>query len=62
LAGISGDPTTSNSVAYDDGSYSTGSYTKAITGLTAGSSYRVRAYSVNRAGTGYGTTVQVTLV
>jgi hypothetical protein len=58
--GTSGDPTTSDSVAYDDGSFTTGSYTKSITGLTAGTGYRVRAYAVNSAGTGYGATVQVT--
>ena len=58
--GTSGDPTTANSVAYDDGTFGTGAYTKAITGLTAGTGYRVRAYAVNSAGTGYGTTVQIT--
>jgi hypothetical protein len=60
IAGTSGDPTTSDSVAYDDGSFGTGAFTKSITGLTAGTSYRVRAYAVNSAGTGYGTTVDVT--
>jgi len=60
MTGTSGDPTTANSVAYDDGDYGTGAYTKGITGLTAGTGYRVRAYAVNSAGTGYGTTVQVT--
>ena len=58
-AGTSGDPTTSDSVAYDDGSFGTGAFTKSITGLTAGTSYRVRAYAVNSAGTSYGTTVDV---
>jgi hypothetical protein len=58
--GTSGDPTTSDSVAYDDGSFGTGAFTKSITGLTAGTDYRVRAYAVNSAGTGYGTTVDVT--
>jgi len=58
-AGTSGDPTTSDSVAYDDGSFGTGAFTKSITGLSAGTSYRVRAYAVNSAGTGYGTTVDV---
>ena len=59
-AGTSGDPTTSDSVAYDDGSFGTGAFTKSITGLTPNTSYRVRAYAVNSAGTSYGTTVQVT--
>ena len=30
-----------------------------ITGMRAGTSYRVRAYAVNSEGTGYGTTVTV---
>ncbi len=59
MTGTSGDPTTANSVAYDDGDYGTGAYTKGITGLSSGTSYRVRAYAVNSAGTGYGTTVQI---
>jgi hypothetical protein len=58
-AGTTGDPTTSDSVVYDDGSFGTGAFTKSITGLTAGTNYRVRAYAVNSAGTGYGTTVDV---
>lgn len=57
--GTSGDPTTADSVVYDDGDYGTGAFTKAITGLDPGTGYRVRAYAVNSAGTGYGTTVQV---
>jgi hypothetical protein len=56
--GTSGDPTTSDSVAYDDGSFGTGAYTKAITGLSPNTSYRVRAYATSPGGTGYGTTVQ----
>jgi hypothetical protein len=61
--GTSGDPTTSDSVAYDDGTFSTGSYTKSITGLTANTGYRVRAYIVSSTGsTFYGETVQVTTV
>ena len=58
--GVSGDPTTSDSTAYNDGSYGTGAYTKSITGLLASTGYRVRAYAVNSAGTSYGATVQVT--
>ena len=59
MTGTSGDPTTANSVAYDDGSYGTGAYTKGLTGLSAGTSYRVRAYAVNSVGTSYGVTVQI---
>jgi hypothetical protein len=59
-AGTSGDPTVADSTAYDDGSFGTGAFTKSITGLTAGTSYRVRAYAVNSAGTSYGATVSVT--
>ena len=57
-----GDPTTSDSVAYDDGDFGTGAFTKSITGLTGGTTYRVRAYAINSAGTGYGTTVSTTAV
>lgn len=58
-AASSGDPTTSDSTAYDDGSFGTGAYTKSVSGLSAGTNYRVRAYAVNSAGTAYGTTVDV---
>lgn len=57
--GTSGNPTTADSVAYDDGSFGTGAYTKGLTGLSSGTSYRVRAFAINSAGTGYGTTVQI---
>ena len=59
MEGVAGDPTTANSVAYDDGSFGTGAYTKGITGLSGGTNYRVRAYAVHSGGTGYGATVQV---
>jgi len=59
VTGTSGDPTTSDSVAYDDGSFGTGAYTIAITGLSAATNYRVRAYAVSSIGTSYGTTVQM---
>lgn len=59
-AGASGDPTVADSTAYDDGSFTTGAYTKGITGLTAATAYRVRAYAITATGTYYGTTVAVT--
>jgi len=59
MTGTSGDPTTANSTAYDTGSFGTGAYTKFVTNLSAGTNYRVRAYAINSAGTGYGTTVQL---
>ncbi len=60
MVGNSGDPTTANSTAYDTGSFGTGAYTKTIGSLTCNVTYRVRAYAINSAGTGYGTTVSVT--
>jgi hypothetical protein len=57
------DPTTSDSKAYDDGTWtSISNFTKSITSLTAGTTYNVRAFATNSAGTGYGTTVQITTV
>jgi len=60
VAGVAGDPTTADSEAHEDGSFSTGAYTTAITGLIPGTGYRVRAYATNSIGTSYGATVQVT--
>ena len=60
MEGDSGDPDTADSVVYDDGDFGTGAYTKGLTELSPGTTYRVRAYAVNSAGTGYGTTVQFT--
>ncbi|MFA5340718.1 MAG: hypothetical protein WC332_02970 [Clostridia bacterium] len=60
VEGTSGDPTVADSEVHDTGDYSTGAYTKAITGLTAGTGYRVRAYATNSVDTAYGTTVQLT--
>jgi hypothetical protein len=59
IAGTAGDPTTSNNVVYEDGSFAAGVYTKTIIGLTPATGYRVRAYVVTSAGTSYGTTVQI---
>lgn len=60
MVGTTGDPTTANSTAYDDGTFGAGAFSKVITGLTPATDYRVRPYSTNSAGTGYGTTVQLT--
>ena len=59
MVGTSGDPTTSNSKAYDSGSYGVAYFEKGLTGLSKGTSYRVRAYAINANGTSYGTTVQI---
>lgn len=59
MVGTSGDPTTANSVAYYDGSFGAGPYSKDITGLNIGTGYRIRAYAVNPIGTGYGNTYQI---
>jgi len=62
MLGTSGDPTTANSVVYDDGSFVAGSYTKIVTGLSSSTGYRVRAYAINSVGISYGATVQVTIL
>ena len=49
----SANPTTSNSTTSDG--TGTGAFTSAITGLSPGADYHVRAYAANSAGTGYGT-------
>lgn len=51
-------PTTSNSKTTDGTGI--GSFTSSITGLTAGTTYFVRAYATNSAGTGYGSQIAVT--
>ena len=56
--GTSGDPTTSDSVIYNDGSFSAGAYSQVIPFGSSGTNYRVRSYAVNSSGTSYGTTVQ----
>ena len=52
----SANPTTSNSTT-SDGS-GTGTFTSSITGLTASTTYHVRAYATNSAGTSYGSDQQ----
>lgn len=56
----SGDPTISDSVKDLGAASSTGAYTAAITGLTAGTTYHVRAYATNSEGTSYGDDVTFT--
>lgn len=60
IAASSGDPTTADSVVYSDGTFSAGAYQEDLTGLSASTDYRVRAYAVNSVGTSYGATVDVT--
>jgi len=52
------DPTTSD--AHDSNGTGTGTYTVDITGLTANTTYYVRAYAVNSEGTSYGDNVSFT--
>ena len=56
----SASPTISNSHTTDG--TGTGTYTSSITGLTAGTSYHVRAYATNSVGTAYGSDLQFTTV
>lgn len=60
FVGSSGDPTTADSTAFESGSFGAGTFSLGLSGLTQGTSYQVRAYAINSAGTGYGTTVTVT--
>ena len=55
-----GSPTTSNSKVDLGAKSATGAFTAAITGLTANTTYKVRAYATNEAGTSYGTEVSFT--
>jgi len=58
-AGISGDPTTADSVVYDDGDWGVSNIQKWISGLSPNTNYRIRAYAVNPEYVGYGSTVQI---
>jgi len=51
-------PTTANSIV--DGGTGTGTFTSNLSGLTAGTTYYVRAYATNSIGTSYGTQVSFT--
>jgi len=59
LEGSTGTPTLADSVEDELGNWGAVAYNLPITGLTAGTYYRVRAYAINSAGTGYGNTVTV---
>jgi hypothetical protein len=56
-AGYTGDPTILDHVVYDDGDFGTGAYLKLIADLIEGGEYQVRAYTINSAGVGYGSTI-----
>ncbi|NLD91241.1 MAG: hypothetical protein GX639_01090, partial [Fibrobacter sp.] len=53
-------PTTANSVVDNGGANATGAFTASMTGLTPGTTYYVRAYATNSAGTAYGDEVTFT--
>ena len=48
--------------ASDNGTFSAGAYTKALTGLSLGTTYWIRAYATNAYGTEYGDWVEFTTV
>ena len=52
-------PTTAGSKVIDPGT-STGSYVSNLTGLTGGTTYHIRAYAINSAGTAYGSDLSFT--
>ncbi|HUX95040.1 MAG TPA: hypothetical protein VMV47_04845 [Bacteroidales bacterium] len=56
----SANPTTANSKTSDGNG--TGSFESSIIGITAGTTYYVRAYALNSAGTGYGNQVSFTTI
>ena len=61
MQGTSGTPTTSNTcVSAGLPTTSTGTFTVNLTGLSAGTTYRYRAYATNSAGTSYGNTCSFT--
>ena len=52
-------PTTADSTVHDH-TDATGAFTAAITGLTPGTTYSLRAYAINAVGTAYGSVVEIT--
>jgi len=55
-----GSPTTSDNKSQEANGFSTGAFSRSITGLTASTLYRVRAYAINAEGTSYGNEVEFT--
>jgi len=56
--GTTGDPNIDDdTVVHEDGDFGVEAYDLPITGLSANTSYRIRSYAVNSAGTSYGDTV-----
>jgi hypothetical protein len=60
MIGTSDDPTIDNSSIFDSGSYSTGVFSKDISGLTSNTNYRIRAFVNGTGGYGYGGTANFT--
>ena len=57
--GLTANPTTSNTKIIN-GSIGTGSYSSSLSGLTAATTYYLRAYAINAAGTAYGSQIVLT--
>ncbi len=57
IVGTSGDPTVADSVVDESGSFPTGDFALWCYTLTAGTNYRIRAFSESSQGIGYGNTV-----
>lgn len=55
--GSAGDPTISDLVVFDDGSFGLEAFQKLVAGLNTGNQYGIRAYAVNSDGVGYGLTL-----
>jgi hypothetical protein len=55
-----GTPTVADSKVEETGSFTTGAFTEALTGLTPGTTYYVKAYAYNSAGYAYGAEVNFT--
>jgi len=57
---LTGNPTIADSKVEETGTFGTGAFTEAITGLTLGTKYYVKPYAYNSAGYGYGEEVNFT--